>query len=124
MNVSKKKKTQASESTSLALTTSNTPTGFVGDGLTRSSFFLQMPKSLAEIIGTAKDDELSITTNGSLLRRLEAQDLLIGRAGSDIFIGGFDGACFSAGAVFDQLFIKALANELTQSLMSTRTKIG
>ncbi len=111
MNVPKKKKTQASESTSLALTTS----GFVGDGLTRSPFLLQMPRLLAEIISTAEDDEPSITTNGSILKRLEGQDMLISRAGSDIFSGG---------AVFDQLFIKALANELTQSPMSTRRKIG
>lgn len=120
MNVSKKKKTQASESTSLALTTS----GFVGGRLTRSPFFLQMPMSLAEIIGTAEDNESSITANGSILRRLEGQDILIGPAASDIFIGGLDGERFSSGAVFDQLFIKALANKLTQSPMSTRTKIG
>jgi Ca2+-binding RTX toxin-like protein len=50
--------------------------------------------------------------------------MLIGRAGSDIFIGGLDGDRFSGGGVFDQLLIKALANELTQSPMSTRTKIG
>lgn len=112
MNVPKKKKTQASESTSLALT----PSGFVGGRLTCSPFFLQMPRSL--------DDESSITTNRSILRRLEGQDMLIGRAGSDIFIGGLDGDRFSGGGVFDQLLIKALANELTQSPMSTRTKIG
>jgi hypothetical protein len=120
MNVPKKKKTQASESTSLALT----PSGFVGGRLTCSPFFLQMPRSLAEIIRTAEDDESSITTNRSILRRLEGQDMLIGCAGSDIFIGGLDGDRFSSGGVFDQLLIKALANELTQSPMSTRTKIG
>ncbi len=119
MNVLKTKKTQASESTNPALTTG----GFVGGKLIRSPFFLQMPRSLAEIISTAKDDEQSIPTNGSILRRLEGRDMLIGRAGSDIFIGGLDGDSFSYGAVFDQLFIEALANALTQSPMSTRTKI-
>jgi hypothetical protein len=120
MNVPKKKKTQASESTSLALT----PSGFVGGRLTCSPFFLQMPRSLAEIIRTAEDDESSIPTNGSILGRLEGQDMLIGRAGSDIFIGGLDGDSFSSKAVFAQLFIKVLANELTQSPMSSRTNIG
>jgi hypothetical protein len=120
MNVPKKKKTEASESTSRALT----PSGFVGGRLTCSPFFLQMPRSLAEIIRTAEDDESSIPTNGSILGRLEGQDMLIGRAGSDIFIGGFDGDSFSSKAVFAQLFIKVLANELTQSPMSSRTNIG
>jgi hypothetical protein len=83
-----------------------------------------MPRSLAEIIRTAEDDESSIPTNGSILGRLEGQDMLIGRAGSDIFIGGLDGDSFSSKAVFAQLFIKVLANELTQSPISSRTNIG